>query len=375
MQDVVNGAQRLGLSAHVVHVGDKGLMALPKPLVAYVEHDHFVSVSRADAAGVSYLCSDCGAWPGGQINLTWAQWHKMEATAYAVLSAPGSDIDGALTALSPRNTGAKGVQVASANRKLTGGIVGQMRWMNRLRKQIVWLDGGETFSCGFGPGSQHCPPYVCCLKDHGGNSGGGQGVTKPLSVGPSEGDPVNLATGEEEYTPAPDLTVYNPVGPSVVWSRRYDSLRGNTASQGYQSDDFGQSWSHNYNIGVYVTYSNSGQSATCYLMEPNGSRIALSVSQVPSASVPHVTCGVPAGVPMLAEWDYDSTQGKTYFVLTHPDRSKWVLPLSNYGLGGLSRNKPAVSTVRAFCLVPPPPPPNVSMPPSPPAQWFPSDSR
>src|SRR5207249_591746 len=33
---------------------------------------------------------------------------------------------------------------------------------------------------------------------------------------PMDGDPVNLATGEEEFQDGPDLTVYNPVGPTVV---------------------------------------------------------------------------------------------------------------------------------------------------------------
>ena len=99
MQDVLNGAQKLGLAAHVAHVKDAGLILLPKPLVAYVEHDHFVSVTNADKNGVTYLCADCGPWPGGRVSLTWAQWHRMEATAYAVLSKPGSDIDGALLEL------------------------------------------------------------------------------------------------------------------------------------------------------------------------------------------------------------------------------------------------------------------------------------
>ena len=371
MQDVVNGAQKLRLSAHVVHATDKGLIALPKPLVAYVEHDHFVSVSRADEKGVSYLCSDCGPWPGGEVSLTWAQWHKMEATAYAVVSEPGSDIDGALTALAPTNTGAKGVQIASAGRKLAGDVIGRMRWLRLFKKQgIFYPMGGETFSCGFGPLSQQCSCFVCCLLDSLGDSGGGGDHF--FADGPSEGDPVNLATGEEEYAPKADLTVYNPVGPSVVWSRRYDSLRGNTGTKGYQSDDFGQCWSHSYNIGMFVTFTNAGQPASCYLMEPNGARIALSASQVPSASVPHVTCGVPSGIPLLAEWDYNSALGKTYFVITHADRTKWILPVSTYGTG-FSLNEPSASERRrAFCLTSPQrAQPNVGIPLSATPQWFP----
>ena len=65
-------------------------MALPKPLVAYVEHDHFVSVVRADQRGVSYLCSDCGPWPGGRVDLTWRQWHLLEGGLYAAVTAPAA---------------------------------------------------------------------------------------------------------------------------------------------------------------------------------------------------------------------------------------------------------------------------------------------
>ena len=66
---------------------------------------------------------------------------------------------------------------------------------------------------------------------------------------PSSGDPVNLATGEEEYAPGADLSVYNPIGTSVFIGRQYNSLRGPDAT--YESDDFGIGWTHNYNYSVY----------------------------------------------------------------------------------------------------------------------------
>ncbi|MEZ5162334.1 MAG: hypothetical protein R2688_01010 [Fimbriimonadaceae bacterium] len=39
----------------------------------------------------------------------------------------------------------------------------------------------------------------------------------------SGGDPINVANGEEEYVPDPDLTVYNPYGPDVSFLRQYRS--------------------------------------------------------------------------------------------------------------------------------------------------------
>lgn len=73
LQDLFDGGKKLGLAPHVVTCGAEGLKMLPMPLVAAVEHDHFVSVYRADEKGVTYLCSDCGTWPGGQRFVTWKQ--------------------------------------------------------------------------------------------------------------------------------------------------------------------------------------------------------------------------------------------------------------------------------------------------------------
>src|SRR5262249_15707444 len=70
LQDVVDAGPKLGLSIRAVRADDAGLTNLPKPLVAWVERDHFVAVVAANKKGVSYLCSDCGPWPGGRVNLT-----------------------------------------------------------------------------------------------------------------------------------------------------------------------------------------------------------------------------------------------------------------------------------------------------------------
>jgi hypothetical protein len=239
----------------------------------------------------------------------------------------------------------------------------------------------------------------------------------PAAVGASSGDPVNLATGEEEYQPGTDLTVYNPVGPSVVWGRQYRSLRNEGQ---YELTDFGQGWSQSYNISVYdpaltcavpqggtgdVPVSGGGSTpfpdwavyldgtsiattaspngwdvsldgdftvtapadatvssdyvaeindgpyfgqygafpvvassesdpvtdavvsapGTKYIIEPNGSRLSFTASAVPTADTPVVSCPVEAGVDMLVEWDYDPACPAGRFVVTQPDRTKWVM--------------------------------------------------
>jgi len=65
LRDLVDACPKLGASGRPVTADDRGLKALPKPLVVHVEHDHFIAVVRADARGVGYVCSDCGCWPGG----------------------------------------------------------------------------------------------------------------------------------------------------------------------------------------------------------------------------------------------------------------------------------------------------------------------
>ena len=91
---------------------EEGLKALPKPLVAYVEHDHYIAVVDATDRGVSYLCSDCGAWPGGRVDLTWKQWRALEATQYVVVRRPGDAWDQALRYGALQSDRSGGLQLA-----------------------------------------------------------------------------------------------------------------------------------------------------------------------------------------------------------------------------------------------------------------------
>ncbi|HLK58715.1 MAG TPA: DUF6531 domain-containing protein, partial [Chthonomonadaceae bacterium] len=249
--DLVAGAEKLGMRARIVSTDDAGLIALPKPVIAYVEHDHFISVVDADKEGVSYLCSDCGAWPGGKIHLIWKQWHKLEATSYVAIYKPESILAAVLPQLTdPNLPGAMGVHLAALRH--SSALVEEAQQallLDQLRSHVQLVayrrqnsNFPEQNNCGFAPSAVRCPEdisSICCPDDD----------CPTCNGNPSAGDPVNMATGEESYKPEPDIVVYNPVGPSVAWSRRYDSLRGK--DDAYQYDDFGMGWSTNFNVGVY----------------------------------------------------------------------------------------------------------------------------
>src|SRR5579872_2851869 len=118
----------------------------------------------------------------------------------------------------------------------------QLLLLSQLRGHVLLFLPSVTQLCGSKTGSLHCPSYANCPTGGSGPDGCG-GPSGPLG-----GDPVNLATGEEEYQTAPDITVYNPHGPPVVWQRRYNSLRPVAAQ--YESDDHGIGWSQTYNVSV-----------------------------------------------------------------------------------------------------------------------------
>ena len=238
----MDAGKKFGLNTHALTADDQGLIAMPKPLVAYVEQDHFVALIRADKEGVAYLCSDCGMWPGGRVSLTWKQWHSLNPGLYLALSKPGSLADGILSAtLSAHPQRRNGVRVAYIGSlsgiKLSGAVLAlPANSLRHIRPFLISGGGGA----GNNPRSTapHCLPFVSCPMAPSFFSCGAKG-------GPHVGDPVNLATGEEEYAPDPDLTVYNPHGPNVVWQRVYNSLRPGDGL--YNAANFGTGWSYTYN--------------------------------------------------------------------------------------------------------------------------------
>ena len=316
MQDVIDAGKKLQVAVHVVQADEEGLRALPMPVIAYVEHDHFIAVTKADKKGVTYYCSDCGAWPGGEVNLSWQQWKGMNAGLYAVVTRPNSLDDRMLTGMKTTTA----IQQTSnpvlfgSTGKYCGPPLSALAQAALLKHVVISTMGNGNFYCGTRPNTNPCNGATCCPMDGAGASGGG--------------DPVNLATGEEQYQPTDDLTVYNPTGPAVRWGRLYNSLRvlGDGYSYGdktYQSNDFGAGWSQHYNVGVYDP-NPGGASGTKYILLENGARIGFTAPAVPTAAAPRVACTVDPGNPMLVEWDYDASSTAGYFTLTFADRTQWI---------------------------------------------------
>ncbi|HEV2473390.1 MAG TPA: hypothetical protein VGS41_12030, partial [Chthonomonadales bacterium] len=165
------GAGTLGgvVAPFCVSADEAGLMALPKPLVAYVEHDHFVAVTRADKAGVGYLCSDCGPWPGGQVNLTWRQWRAMEAGPFLVVTRKGCAEARAISrALSGRAEA--GVRIAMqgplARLRVADAIV-VARIASSLAHHISLYLPNYLPLNGSKPDALHCSSMTPCPMDDG----------------------------------------------------------------------------------------------------------------------------------------------------------------------------------------------------------------
>ena len=66
--------------------------------------------------------------------------------------------------------------------------------------------------------------------------------------GPSCGDPVDLASGQESYDPSADLPVYNPSGPDVAFSRHYSTERANAFAN---SPGLPMGWYSQSSVGGY----------------------------------------------------------------------------------------------------------------------------
>ena len=321
--DIIAAGPKLGVTVRPLTATDEGLRELPKPLVAYIEHDHFVAVTNADKKGVTYLCSDCGVWPGGAVRLSWKQWDALNPGVYASVNKPGGYWDQVLAAKEAKHGG---VQVASAL-PASGLLASPVRKVASYLPHMPALKGVKVgwFSVTFPECASkfytlRCNEcWTCCWMD----------FLNCLLGGPCEGDPVNLSTGEEEYRPPADLTVYNPAGPSVTWKRIYNSL--GSQQRGLGDQDYGNGWSDNYNVGV------SGQS----IIFDNGSNLPFKVLATPTAGHPSA-CSVPPGTPLIVEADY-SANG-TYYTITFQDRTRWITNPSNGRLAQIvDRNGNAIN--------------------------------
>jgi hypothetical protein len=88
----------------------------------------------------------------------------------------------------------------------------------------------------------------------------------------TDGDPVNLATGGEEYAAPADLTAYNPNGPSAVFRRTYYSR---LAMLGLSSAGLSAGWVSNYDytiVPVDKTYDSADGPITTHYLRPSISK-------------------------------------------------------------------------------------------------------
>ncbi|HET6382246.1 MAG TPA: cysteine peptidase family C39 domain-containing protein, partial [Armatimonadota bacterium] len=267
LQDIVDAGKKLGVVVRPLTANDAGLIALPKPVIAHVERDHFIVViSATRKAGVTYVCSDCGPWPGGKVRLTWNQWRMMDADVYGAVTRRGTARDDWMAAV--LNGKQPPAQVAGL-----GPLKGLIPALEAGALIRVSYKGNGFPACDARPDGPVCPCFICPPKDGGGagkGKGGGLGARVQSTGGPSSGDPVDLATGGEEYSPDADLTVYNPVGPSVSFGRTYVSLSN------YGTDEMGLGWSDSLNV-QFTGQSGYFGTGTDYLVMPNGAMIMMIV--------------------------------------------------------------------------------------------------
>jgi len=304
-----------------------GLIALPKPVIAHVERDHFIVVTAADRKqGVAYICSDCGPWPGGRVRLTWNQWHMMDADVYGVVTKPGTASDDWMAAVLQGKR--PPAQVAGLGP--LRGLIPALEERALIRMAIV---GPPWTACQSRPNGPVCPWFICGSGDGGGPPSGDGGCDRcdPLNdggsgsdggsfqstEGPSSGDPVDLPTGGEDYSPDPDLVVYNPVGPAVSFERKYVSV--SNESPNFQTMGFG--WSDNYDAQLVGQYGYISPGPGDLVM-PDGAEIAMTIPSQPTAQNPRTFCSMESGAPVTGEWNYDGS-AYGHFLFTFADRSQW----------------------------------------------------
>jgi len=186
------------------------------------------------------------------------------------------------------------------------------------------------------------PPYSCsCPADPGGSSGfdpetGGlqQQPSGPAgSSGSAAHDPVNLATGRENYTPEPDLFIYNPTGPAVNWQRSYIGNQALADPSGYGSPGLSRGWVHSYDLSIQG-WSNNWWPVK--LSFPSGA--SESLTPVLSGGAPTGAFTTPAGAPYRVEGVPGSPTGKWQSItVTWKDGTKWKFTLNSGDTYALSQ--------------------------------------
>ena len=161
---------------------------------------------------------------------------------------------------------------------------------------------------------------------------------------PKDGDPVNLATGEEEHSPGPDLTVSNPVGPSVAFARAYHSVNAKINPQQPFADfpivtpaqcsvGLTPGWTHNYDY--YVQGPDAQGNFT--LVAPAGTYERLT-PEYDSTGTPTGTFTCPADAPHAVTGVPGTNGAWQSITMMNPDGENWTfLPGTGTGIYPLSQ--------------------------------------
>jgi RHS repeat-associated protein len=151
--------------------------------------------------------------------------------------------------------------------------------------------------------------------------------------GPAWRDPVNLASGRENYTPEPDLFIYNPNGPAVNWQRGYVGNRALGDPSGYGSPGLSRGWVHSYDMSIQGWSNNWWPLKMTY---PNGS--SESLTPVLSGGQPTGAFTTATGAPYRVEGVPGTPTGKWQSVtVTWKDNTKWKFTLNSGDTYALSQ--------------------------------------
>lgn len=234
LKDLIRAAQKFERDAYCFRPTRAALLATPKPLVVHIERERFVCVTHADSTGVTYICEDCGDSGKAGIHLSWDQWEKAVPSVAMAVVQKGSAKSLAFSLLE-EDSEAMGL-VASAVATGADGFLQAWQLHQAMNATVHLLPSFidlDHIACGGWANSIRSLPWALFATD---------------------GDPVNLATGEEQQSPEPDLFVYNPAGPSVVFGRQYHSQLinyGGDAANYWFEPDFSEGWTHNYDFKIY----------------------------------------------------------------------------------------------------------------------------
>ena len=136
--------------------------------------------------------------------------------------------------------------------------------------------------------------------------------------GPSNPDPVDVATGTERDQ-STDITVYNPSGPAVSFGREYRSAQ---AKASYGSPGMSVGWSHTYDCQVYGPLQPGTWSALT-LIYPNGAQEALTPT-LNGQGQPTGAFSSPTGESYFATGVPGSSAGQWQSItITWDDQTQW----------------------------------------------------